>query len=236
MKSFLVIAGLVAVASAQAITIADLAGDFDFANNPGTTNNWSYGYSTLANGGDFSLYNSNQAVTNTYGANTAAGWSSTGSPTGVYPYVAKNVTDWTYAGSVNFAGGTVIMHPGNETFHLFSVSRYTAATNLGFVRFDGMFERLESSGSSSYGVYKNGVLLAGWGGTLSGSGSTFGPSSSMLVLNAGDRLDVIVGPGLDSFSGDVNLVSASISTVPGPAALAPFLMGGLATLRRRRKA
>ena len=111
-------AGLAAVASAHAVTVADLAADFSIGSNP--NGNWSYGYSTLANAGDFLLYDTNTQVTATYGANTAEGWSSTNSPTGVYPYVAQNVSNWLYGGSVSFTAGTMIMHPGNETSHLFS--------------------------------------------------------------------------------------------------------------------
>lgn len=223
---------LAAFSAAHAVVVTDLAANFDASNNPGLTNGWSYGFATMANASDFTLYDDNSIVTATYGAGTASGWSSTASPTGVYPYVAKNDSNWVYGGTVNFTAGTVIMHPGNASTHLFSVSRYTATSNLGLVQVDAFFQRLESAGSSSYGIYRNGVLLGGFGGTLTGSGAAFGPSNMTLLLNAGDSLDVVVGPGGDGFGGDVNLVSARISTVPGPAGAVGFAVG---LLRRRRR-
>ncbi len=216
------------VAHAQ---VYDAATDFSSVNNP--TGAWSYGWDaspTLGSG--FNLYNRRAQYTS--GA-TIDVWDSSQFQRigGGVPGVSKNQTN---NNSTYLRPGQLGFHPGLFNPDLVSVIRWTAPTTGQYALTSSFV--LNDSGDVSVYVFSNAQSL--FSGNVTGLGATlsYAPNSG-LSLQKGDTLNFIVR-ARNNGGGDTTGISARITAVPAPSALAVLLIGAVpgaaVLLRRRRKA
>jgi hypothetical protein len=207
--------------------VYDAAADFSFTSNPNGV--WSYGYETTL-GGAFNAYSLTTVV------NTIDFWHLNG------PNQTPNVGYNPNPGSVTFASttflpGQVTAHPGSN--HELSVIRFTAP-NSGFYQLTSDFNMRSWGGTTSTDVH---VLLNNAGlfnSTVTGFGSVAAFNVPFLSLNAGDRVDFVVGDN-GNYLGDTTQLRARLEAVqaptgmpaPEPLALLGFGLLGLMALRAR---
>ncbi len=233
----LVLSFLVLLASStqlRAGVIAASAADFSTASNP--NGQWGYGFSTSL--GAFTPYTS----TGNFGGNAnLPGWFGILNPPFSEPWVIKNTSGSTQTVSgLQLGAGELAFHPGQTG--QFSIVRWTAPTADTYT-INGFFDARDRFNGTTVDIHvlENGSSLFNM--NLSGVLGTQKPFSFVRSLNAGDRIDFVVGFGTDnSFFNDSTGLSATISTpdtvVPEPSSVALLGMGLLTICgygwRRRR--
>lgn len=219
---------IAASALATALTLsgtawaADARLDFSTASNPNGV--WSYGTTTTQTG-PFTAFSTagspNQIVPQ---SGSIAVWSNAGDPNAATaPWVGKTgAAGWSCCTSLALQGNLLVLNPGANQGY--SVVRFTAAaTSLYAVQaeFFGLDESFKFPNLSdvyvrtTINVFSDGV--AGFQGVSQFNGDVF--------LNAGDTLDFMVGDNGDGVPNHATALSATVTAVPEPGALAMLLVG-----------
>jgi hypothetical protein len=216
-----------AIGSPEARADYDPAVDFSSTSNP--SGPWSYGWSQTL-GGTFNL-DAIHVHDNTTGLDVWDG--SVVSPLGNFPIVAHNGTAQTISYStVTYSPGQLGLHPGPAGEY--SLVRFIAPSS-GQYSISGGFVGLDFVGPTTTDVHILQNSSAIFNGVVNSYGS--GPSfSTVLTLQAGDKLDFAVGFGSNgSYFYDSTGLAVHISAVPEPATIAMGIIGaiGLIAVRRR---
>lgn len=213
LKSVLITLGVGAAVFANA-AVYDAAADFSFTTNPNGA--WSYG-------------GKNASPTDSFVLGTVAsfnGWNGWAAQ-GTRPFVGKTTT-----AGYGAPAGTLAFHTGVAGSELqYAVLRWTA-DSASSLDISGIFYGGDTGGVDDL-IYKNGTSIYSDMATI--NDSVFNLTN--VLVNAGDTIDFMVGPGVDGANSDSTPFSAQITTnpVPEPASMAALGLGVAALLRRRRK-
>ncbi len=168
----------------------------DFQSSP-----FSYGW-TASQGGAFNVYTV-QDTTTFPGATELL----RSGPAGTPPYVAKNTTccDLNIGQQFTMPPNQLHMHPGPNGEY--TVVRFTVPAG-GTYTLAGQFGWLDNATTDVH-ILRNNVSI--FDGAINGSGST-APFNQSVALNAGDRLDFIVGFGSNgTYFSDSTVLKGTIS-------------------------
>jgi PEP-CTERM motif-containing protein len=213
------------VAPTAARSAFEAAADFSPTSNPNGV--WGYGW-TQTLGSSFIPDAIHQNVS---GLDFWEGSIAQGSPPGSFPLVFHNGTANTIvtAGTVSVPPGQLGLHPGPGGQD--SVLRWTAPGNDA-VSIKSLFSGLDFAGPTSTDVHVLHNQSSLFDGVVEGFGSSSAETfSTMLTVARGDTIDFVVGLGRNAnFFNDSTGLSATIASVPEPAALALFGVGILGLL------
>ena len=215
---------------AHAGVIFNAARDFSPTSNPNGV--WSYGQSASL-GSAFNLYTqSGPDNVDSPPANLLDTWHSGTGGFFANPAVFHNGT----SSVISFNGGSITYLPGELGFHpgrfgQYSIVRFTAPLSASFT-LESDYRPLDLGTTTDVHVLLNNVSI------FDGLVNPHVPISfdTVLTLNGGDRLDFVVGVGLNgNYFADSTGLSAILTTsiVPEPSTLAIMLVGiGLGCCRR----
>jgi MYXO-CTERM domain-containing protein len=235
--STLAVTAALFASSSQAQTYS-AAADFSTTNNTASST-WSYGQSSggLRNGAYPLLPNYGSVLSSVTGpiAGTYA-WNTPG-----LPAVGVNLTgaDQTYIGGPQFVwpAGTMLVHPGASEFVVVSWLS-PAESNLSIsYRFNDMDPNGGTGNGVDWFVERNGGSDTLASGSIPGSGDSGVLSLTNVHVNAGERINFLVGPQ-GSYNYDSTQFDATIVATPVPEAgtWAMWLagLGVMGALQRRR--
>ena len=200
--------------SASANAIYDAAVEFSLASNP--NEHWQYGTTGATLGGAFTSFAN--ATTNTFQNADVSSWFGDESMFGDdFPLIGQNVsnvTQYVSTGLIVLRPMELFAHPGPSG--TFSVLRFTAAVT-GSYDVSGSFE-----GRDERGVTTDVHVLVNETSVFSGNVVGFGLASeeafsTVVLLDAGDTVDFVVGVGPNSnFENDSTGIAATVTleTVP----------------------
>lgn len=226
------VAVLVLAAQTANAQVYNVANDFSATSNPNTAGIWRYGSATysagIPNSASFSLYLDPEPLAITGG--TLDLWRQNSS-SAVDPNVTHNGT----ANTLSCCSGADIFWSPNEMSigpnpGTASIVRFSAPTTATYL-IDAFFadNQVGGDGSDVYVLRNGSLLFSGNAGTVVNSGIPY--LNAGILLNAGDFLDFAVGPGADNNpTGNNTQLRLSILQTPEPAALAGWLLCGLAAL------
>ena len=231
--------GAVSSSGTHAATPYDAVADFSTTSNTASST-WSYRVSTSA------AHDGNYQLLPTYGV--FAGF--TGPPAGTsgwnvagVPAIGVNTSgsDQYFVGfgpgaQFTWPAGTMFMHPGPTALAVVSWLAPTAASLSISFRFSDLDANPAFTDGINWTVEKNngGATLAS-GTFVNGGNSGALATLNNVTVNAGDRIQFVVGPNAD-YQGDSTRLQASIvaSPVPEPAPWALALCGSALLLALRR--
>ncbi len=209
---------------AVAAHAADFYTDFESANNAADPYGLKLGYYDSS----FGTY---QAFTAYEPVNPSDGlerWFDPANQNSLVPAAFKNVTGGAVHG---FGPNTAGLHGGQSGE--IAVASYTIATT-GRYHISALFGT--GDGTTQYGRVDDYVRVGGSNVFTAFNNPINASYNSYLNLTAGTTVEFAVGIGNDTFYNDSTPLSAQITAVPGPGALAVFGLGMVGKMRRRRKA
>lgn len=234
--SLVLLAALTTAVAAQA-TVHDAVADFSTTTNT-ETSLWSYRIAATS-GPDVLLPNFGPFAGFTGPADGTAGWAVSGVPAVGLNTTGMDQTFIQFGASAYFTwpAGALYLHPGPGTVVLVSWRSPTAALLSISAQFADMDANPSFTDGVSWSVEKNnraGVLASGSFANGGGSGPV---QLSQIRVDAGDRIQFVVGPNGD-YQGDSTRLMATITAapVPEPATWLLALAGGAVLLGWRRRA
>jgi hypothetical protein len=204
----------------HAQVVYDPAANFSATNNPNGV--WSYGWTQSLG----SAFNFDTSFQNGSGLNFWVGPFPNGSSE-FMPYVAHNGTASTinYLGFLPYPSGRLGLHPGDAG--QYAVIRFSSPQTTS-INVAASFFRIDPNASTDVHILHNGLAVF--------SGQSEAPFSWQRSVQSGDTIDFVVGFGGNGFGSDSTGLTATITPVPEPGALA---LTGLAIVaahcRRLRK-
>lgn len=207
---FALFLGLLGLSNASADTTSVLKNEFTYTTGSNPNSAWSYGWEQTLNS-SLNLF-TNAAGSGWYHGNGANIWKNLGSST-----------------AYGVASGDVSLHPGSSG--AFAVIRWTAPTS-GTITASGFFGSGDL-GSMSYYISVNGATTSQWINDAKTENFSFSQ-----VVNAGDKIDFIVGVGASGWGwGNTPLSLTITQAVPEPESYALMMagLGLIGVIARRRK-